>query len=108
MRRGLSILVTGLALLTPATAQAAGSSSGGFGGSDWLWLALAAVIVLAAIALFVWYDARRTAGKLKAGGAGTRGPGEGAHSGSKAPQKPRKLSAQEKKRRKRGRAPRRK
>jgi hypothetical protein len=61
-----------------------------------------AIVVLGGIAFFIWRDARRRA-PVKAGAVGTDGRGR---TGSKPPPKPRKLSPAERKRRKRGRAPR--
>jgi hypothetical protein len=55
-------------------------------------------VVLAGISFFIWRDARRRAPQR--GGEGY----EIRRSGSKPPPKPRKLSAAERKRRKRGRA----
>ena len=80
------------------TATNPGGSS--LSSSNAIAIATGAVIVLGGIALFIWRDARRRAPvRATAGGAdaAARQPG------SKRP-KPRKLSAAEKRRRKRGRA----
>jgi hypothetical protein len=59
------------------------------------------VIVLGGIAFFIWRDARRRAPVRT---ADAYGDGTGRRAGSKAPPKQRKLSAAERKRRKRGKA----
>jgi hypothetical protein len=61
------------------------------------------VIVLSGISFFIWRDARRRAPVRRAATAGAGIDGR-SRTGSKARQKPRKLSQAERKRRKRGRA----
>ena len=61
---------------------------------------IGAVVVLGGIAFFIWRDARRRAPARPAEALG----GTGRRAGSKPPPKPRKLSAAERKRRKRGKA----
>jgi hypothetical protein len=65
-----------------------------------LAIAIGAVVVLMGISFYIWRDARRRAPVKSIAWDG----GEGRRAGSKAPPKPRKLSAAERKRRKRGRA----
>ena len=83
-----------------ATATNGGTLSSGSA----LAIVIGAVVVLGGIAYFIWRDARRRA-PVRTAEAGVGGTGR--RTGSKAPPKPRKLSAAERKRRKRGRAPRR-
>jgi hypothetical protein len=80
------------------------TSSGGLSGLDALIIAIVAVLVLVGIAFGVWLDARRSAARVGHGHTDDSLYGERAHSGSKAPHKPRKLKPAERKRRKRGRA----
>ncbi len=87
-------------VVTNAT-QTSGSS--GLSGDGALAIVIGAVVVLGGISLFIWRDARRRAPARTADALG----GTGRRAGSKAPPKPRKLSAAERKRRRRGRAPRR-
>jgi hypothetical protein len=79
------------------TTSSRGSSS--LSGNSALVIAIGALVVLGAISFFIWRDARRRAPVTSgAGGFDVR------RSGSKAPPKSRKLSAAERRRRKRGRA----
>jgi hypothetical protein len=87
-------------VVTNAT-QTSGSS--GLSGGGALAIVIGAVVVLGGISLFIWRDARRRAPARTSDALG----GTGRRAGSKPPPKPRKLSAAERKRRKRGRAPRR-
>ena len=81
--------------------QTSGSSSLSSGSA--LAIVIGAIVVLGGISFFIWRDARRRAPARAADALG----GTGRHAGSKPPPKPRKLSPAERKRRKRGRAPRR-
>jgi hypothetical protein len=91
---------TTTAVPTVAGTTSAGSGSG-FTGSSAIIIAIGALIVLGGISFYIWRDARRRAPvRAHAGGA----IDEGRRAGSKARPKPRKLSAAERKRRKRGRA----
>jgi hypothetical protein len=88
---------------TPATAlqtTTSSSSSGGISGTGALFIAAGAIVVLGGIAYFIWADSRRHAP------AGTAPSRESAtqRAGSKTPQKSRKLSPAERRRRKRGKA----
>jgi hypothetical protein len=87
-------------VINPTTTAAPGSS--GLSGGAAIWIAIGAIALLTGISVFIWRDARRRA-PLKHHAAHADA-GVGARSGSKAPPKPRKLSAAERKRRKRGRA----
>jgi hypothetical protein len=82
-----------------ASTSASGDSS--LSGSSAIAIALGAVVVLAGISFFIWRDARRRAPVRAGGEPGSEGRNR---TGSKPPPKPRKLSAAERKRRKRGRA----
>jgi len=97
----VSIPTSTTATPTIQTTATAGSGSG-FSGSSAIIIAVGAIVVLGGIAIFIWRDARRRAPK----GHRLTAPidAEGRRAGSKARQKPRKLSAAEKRRRKRGRA----
>ena len=89
-----------VAPVVTSTTNAGGSISG----AEALLLALGAAIVLLGVAYFIFRDSRHHASLLSRVGAATRMPGDAPTRGSKAPHKSRKLSAAEKKRRKRGRA----
>ncbi len=79
------------------TTTSRGASS--LSGNSALVIAIGALIVLGAISLYIWRDARRRAPVTSgAGGFDVR------RSGSKAPPKSRKLSPAERRRRKRGKA----
>lgn len=78
--------------------QTNGSSSLSSGST--LAIVIGAVVVLGGISFYIWRDARRRAPATTADALG----GAGHRAGSKAPPKPRKLSAAERKRRKRGKA----
>lgn len=84
-------------------ATSASNAGGSINGTDALILAFGAAIVLLIVAYFILRDSRHHARRLRhASAAG--GDSGGAHRGSKAPHRSRKLSAAERKRRKRGRA----
>jgi hypothetical protein len=83
-----------------STTTTAGSS--GLSGGSALAIGIGALVVLGAISLFIWRDARRRAPVRHRAAAATAGAG--ARSGSKQRPKPRKLSPAERRRRKRGRA----
>jgi hypothetical protein len=88
--------------VAPATTS---SGSGGLSGADAFIIGIVGVAVLFGIAFFVWRDARGHAARIGHGGAASESMfGKRAHAGSKAPPKARKLTAAERKRRKRGRA----
>jgi len=86
----------------PAISNAVGQTNGSssLSGGSTLAIVIGAVVVLGGIASFIWRDARRRAPARTADALG----GTGRRAGSKAPPKPRKLSAAERKRRKRGKA----
>jgi hypothetical protein len=86
---------------TIQTSATAGSGSA-FSGSSAVFIAIGAIVVLGGISYFIWRDARKHAPK----GHRLVAPidAEGRRAGSKPRPKPRKLSAAEKRRRKRGRA----
>ena len=84
-----------------ATATTSSGSGGGISSTSAIVIALAAVVIIAGIIVAIFRDARRRIPSRSAAGD-TRDQ----LPGSKRP-KPRKLSAAEKRRRKRGRAPRR-
>ena len=91
---------------TPTVLTATNSTSGGGGlsSSNTLLITIGAVVVLTAIALFIWLDARRRAPvRRRSPGATPSGDGRG-RQGSAQRTKPRKLSPAERRRRKRGRA----
>ncbi len=78
------------------------AGGGGLSGSSAIAIAIGAFAVLGGISYFIWRDARR-----RAPVAARAGGDDGARQnrpGSKAPPKARKLSAAERRRRKRGRA----
>jgi hypothetical protein len=86
-------------IINPTTTTPGGS---GLGGGSAIGIAAGAVALLGGISFFIWRDARRRAPvKHHAAHADA---GVGARSGSKRPAKPRKLSAAERRRRKRGKA----
>lgn len=88
--------------VTPTLAPSStSSSSGGLSGGAAVGIGIGAVVVLGAIAFFIWHDARRHA-PVRGGVATASDPLGGRGRGSKAPAKPRKLSPAEKRRRKRG------
>ena len=88
---------------TPAVANTstAGQGSSAFSSSTALVIVIAALVVISAIAFFIWRDARRRAPVREVAGPMDENR---ARPGSKAPPKPRKLSPAERRRRKRGRA----
>jgi hypothetical protein len=84
----------------PTTTSSAGGS--GLSSGSAVAIGIGAIVLLAAISVFIWRDARRRApvrrhAPLAASGAGSR-------AGSRQRVKPRKLSPAERRRRKRGRA----
>jgi hypothetical protein len=87
--------------VAPATTT---SGSGGLSGADAVIIGIVGVGVLFGIAFFVWRDARGHAARVGHGTDSESMFGKRAHAGSKAPPKARKLTAAERKRRKRGRA----
>jgi hypothetical protein len=78
----------------------AGSSS--LSGTNAIAIAIGALVLIGAIGTFIWYDARKRAPVRHRAAAATAGGG--GRPGSKPKAKGRKLSAAEKRRRKRGRA----
>jgi hypothetical protein len=87
-------------VITSTQTQTSGSST--LSGTNAVVIAIGALVLIAAISFFIWYDARRRAPVRHKAAAATAGGG--GRPGSKAKAKPRKLSAAERKRRKRGRA----
>jgi hypothetical protein len=85
------------------TATTASTSGGGLGGGGAILVGLGAVALLGGVVAYIWRDSRRHA-PVKPGGYTAAEALGGGRSGSKAPPKSRKLSAAERKRRKRGRA----
>jgi hypothetical protein len=83
----------------PSTSTAAGN---GLSGGDAIAIALGAAVVLGGISFYIWRDARRRAPVRRRSAMAT--VGAGSRAGSKTRTKPRKLSAAERRRRKRGRA----
>ena len=97
----VSTPTTTTAVPTVQTTATAGGGSA-FSGNGALITAIGAIVVLGGIGLFIWRDARKRAPK----GHRLTAPidAEGRRAGSKPKPKSRKLSAAEKRRRKRGRA----
>jgi len=97
----VSTPTTTTAAPTIQTTPTAGSGSG-LSGHSAIFIAIGAIVVLGGISYFIWRDARKHAPK----GHRLTAPidAEGRRAGSKPRPKPRKLSAAEKRRRKRGRA----
>lgn len=87
---------------TPVTSTS--SSSGGLSSLDGVIIAVVAFVLLGGIAFWIWYDSRSHAARAAHAGREEALFGQRAHPGSKAPRKQRKLTAAERKRRKRGRA----
>jgi len=77
------------------------STSGGLSGGGAIAIAVGAAVLLIGVSFFIWRDARRRA---PVGAHAHATSGADGRSGSKRPVKPRKLSAAEKRRRKRGKA----
>lgn len=77
------------------------TGGGSLGGGSIVAIAIGALVLLGGISFFIWRDARRRAPVRHR--AAMAGPGD-PRPGSKRPPKPRKLSAAERRRRKRGRA----
>lgn len=84
----------------PTTTSTPGSS--GLSQSNALAIGIGALVVISAIGLFIWRDARKRAPVRHRAAAATAGAG--GRAGSKQRTKPRKLSPAERRRRKRGRA----
>jgi hypothetical protein len=97
----VSVPTTTTAVPPVQTTTTAGSGSG-FSGTSAIVIAIGALVVLGGISYYIWRDARRRAPTRSR--AWAPGLEEGRRKGSKAPQKPRKLSPAERRRRKRGRA----
>jgi hypothetical protein len=74
-------------------------SSGGLSATDSIAIGVGALVVIGGISFFIWHDARRRA-PVRSAAAGV----EETVPGSRRKPKTRKLSAQERRRRKRGRA----
>jgi hypothetical protein len=87
---------------TVSTVSTSSSGSSGLSGSSAIVIGIAALVLIAAISLFIWRDARRRAPVRHRAAAATADAG--GRPGSKQRQKPRKLSPAERRRRKRGRA----
>jgi hypothetical protein len=96
-----SVATTTTATPTISTSATAGGGSA-FSGNSVLVIAIAALIVLGGIALFIWRDARKRAPVRHRPGEAP--DGSGPRYGTKPRPKPRKLSPAERRRRKRGRA----
>lgn len=77
------------------------SAGGSLGGGSIVAIAIGALVLLGGISFFIWRDARKRAPVRH---RATATAGEGGRPGSKSRAKPRKLSAAERRRRKRGRA----
>jgi hypothetical protein len=82
------------------TTSASGASS--LSGSGIAAIAVGALAILGGISVYIWRDARRRAPVRQSAAAAAAGAG--GRPGSKPKAKPRKLSAAERRRRKRGRA----
>jgi outer membrane biosynthesis protein TonB len=87
-------------IVSPTTTTTAGS--GTLSGGSVAAIAIGAIVLLVGISLFIWRDARRRAPIKHRAGPGTSRDDPRAATRQRA--KPRKLSAQERRRRKRGRA----
>ena len=83
------------------TSQTPTSGSSTLSGTNAIVIAIGALVLIAAISFFIWYDARRRAPIRHKAAAATA---DGGRTGSKPKSKPRKLSPAERRRRKRGRA----
>jgi hypothetical protein len=86
---------------TISTSTTAGGGSG-LSGNSAIIIAIGALVVLGGISFYIWRDARRRAPARHKSLAAELG--ESRRAGSKPRAKPRKLSPQERRRRKRGRA----
>lgn len=87
-------------IINPTTTSSTGGGS--LSGGSVVAIAIGALVLIGGISLFIWRDARRRAPVRHRASAATAGAG--GRPGSKRPVKPRKLSAAERRRRKRGRA----
>ena len=96
---GSSPVVT-LPATTPVTTSSSSSSSG-FSGLDALIIGFVAILLIIGVGFYVWFDARQ---HVPRGNTDYEYFDSHQRKGSKAPTKSRKLSATERKRRKRGRA----
>lgn len=85
-------------IVTPTTTTSASGS--GLSGSTAIVIAIGALALIGGISFFIWRDARRRAPVRHAHATA----GVGGRGGSKRPVKPRRLSAAERRRRKRGKA----
>lgn len=85
----------------PTTSASGGSSLSGGGIAA---IAVGALAILGGISVYIWRDARRRAPVRQGAAAAAAAAGAGGRPGSKPKAKPRKLSAAERRRRKRGRA----
>ena len=85
---------------TPTVSNTSTTGDSGLNGTGAIAIAIGALVVLGGISFFIWRDARKRA-PVRATAAIA---GDATRAGSKAKPKPRKLSAAERKRRKRGRA----
>ena len=85
------------------TTQTPTSGSSTLSGTNAIAIAIGALVLIAAIGGFIWYDARRRAPVRHRAAAATAG-GAGGRPGSKPKARGRKLSPAERRRRKRGRA----
>ena len=83
------------------TAATTSTSGGGITGTDAVAIGIGAVLVLGGISLFIWRDARKRAPVRQRAATAAAGGGAGPR---QRPQKDRKLSPAERKRRKRGKA----
>lgn len=80
------------------------SGGGGLGKAGTILLIAFGALILLGIPVYIWFDARRKAARIHHGQGPTSSAGGQVRKGSQAPPKSRKLSAAERKRRKRGKA----
>ena len=85
----------------PVTATTASTSGGGLSGTDGVAIGIGAMLVLGGISFFIWRDARKRAPVRHRAAAAAAGGEQGPR---QRPQKSRKLSQAERRRRKRGKA----
>jgi hypothetical protein len=86
---------------TPTVPSATTSTSSGLNGTDGVAIGIGAVLVLGGISFFIWRDARKRAPVRQHAATAAAGGGSGPR---QRPQKSRKLSPAERRRRKRGKA----
>ncbi len=86
---------------TTSTVTTTSTSGGGLNGTDAVVIGIGAVLVLGGISFFIWRDARKRAPVRQRPATAAAGGGSGPR---QRPQKNRKLSTAEKRRRKRGKA----